>query len=96
MLSGILVSCLIVTQGFSGVRIGEAVSFNANSADEVIVNSNKVTVLIGETTKGNNAKPKTVTWQSHPVAKLALELAYDMMAANRALYQRRLMKRKTR
>ncbi|HCG9640689.1 hypothetical protein WOC12_21245 [Vibrio parahaemolyticus] len=88
VLSGILVSCLIVTQGFSGVRIGEAVSFNANSADEVIVNSNKVTVLIGETTKGNNAKPKTVTWQSHPVAKLALELAYDMMAANRALYQK--------
>ncbi|MEZ8259353.1 hypothetical protein [Vibrio sp. NH-UV-68] len=87
-LSDILVSCLIVTQGFSGVRIGEAVSFNANSADEVIVNSNKVTVLIGETTKGYNAKPKTVTWQSHPVAKVALELAYDMMAANRALYQK--------
>ncbi|ENM5762124.1 hypothetical protein ILY70_002492 [Vibrio mimicus] len=86
-LTDILVSCLIVTQGFSGVRIGEAVSFNANSADEIIVNSKKVTVLTGETTKGNNAKPKTATWQSHPVAKAALELAYDMMAANRALYQ---------
>lgn len=85
-LSDILVSCLIVTQGFSGVRIGEAASFNANSTDEVMVNSRKVTVLTGETTKGNNAKPKVVTWQSHPVAKLALELAYDMMAANRALY----------
>ncbi|HBC3449607.1 TPA: hypothetical protein NKX81_003591 [Vibrio parahaemolyticus] len=87
-LSDILISCLIVTQGFSGVRIGEASSFNANSADEVTVNSKKVTVLKGETTKGNNAKPKTVTWQSHPVAKVALELAYDMMAANRALYQK--------
>ncbi len=87
-LSDILVSCLIVTQGFSGVRIGEAVSFNANSADEVTVNSRKVTVLTGETTKGNNAKPKTVTWQSHPVAKVALELAYDMMAANREFYQK--------
>ncbi|QPM84953.1 hypothetical protein [Vibrio parahaemolyticus] len=87
-LSDILVSCLIVTQGFSGVRIGEAASFNANSADEVIVNSNKVTVLTGETTKGHNAKPKTVTWQSHPLAKVALELADDMMAANRALYQK--------
>ncbi len=63
-LSDILVSCLIVTQGFSGVRIGEAVSFNANSAVEVIVNSNKVTVLIGETTKGYYSTPKTVTWQS--------------------------------
>lgn len=89
-LSDILICCLIVTQGFSGVRIGEAVSFNGNSADEVIVNSNKVTVLTGETTKGNNAKPKTVTWQSHPVAKTALELAYDMMAANRAFYQKGL------
>lgn len=87
-LSDILVSCLIVTQGFSGVRIGEAASFNANSADEVIVNSNKVTVLTGETTKGHNAKPKTVTWQSHPLAKVALELADNMMAANRALYQK--------
>ena len=89
-LSDILVSCLIVTQGFSGVRIGEAASFNANSADEVTVNSKKVTVLKGETTKGHNAKPKTVTWQSHPVAKAALELAYDMMAANRAFYQKRV------
>ncbi|HBC3992231.1 TPA: hypothetical protein KD874_003755 [Vibrio parahaemolyticus] len=87
-LSDILVSCLIVTQGFSGVRIGEAVSFNANSADKVIVNNKEVTVLTGETTKGHNAKPKTVTWQSHPVAKVALELAYDMMAANRAFYQK--------
>ncbi|HFG2001522.1 TPA: hypothetical protein ACGF6Q_000882, partial [Vibrio cholerae] len=89
-LSDILSCCLIVTQGFSGVRIGEAVSFNGNSAAEVIVNSNKVIVLTGETTKGNNAKPKTVTWQSHPVAKTALELAYDMMAANRAFYQKGL------
>ncbi|ELU9467052.1 TPA: hypothetical protein I7281_12360 [Vibrio parahaemolyticus] len=87
-LTDILVSCIIVTQGFSGVRIGELVSFNTNSADEIIVNSKKIIVLTGETTKGNNAKPKTVTWQSHPVAKVALELAYDMMAANRALYQK--------
>ncbi|EJU9030742.1 hypothetical protein N5K68_001658 [Vibrio cholerae] len=87
-LSDILVSSLIVIQGFSGVRIGEAASLNANSADKVIVNNKEVTVLTGETTKGNNAKPKTVTWQSHPVAKVALELAYDMMAANRAFYQK--------
>ncbi|EJC7018015.1 hypothetical protein BBM20_17050 [Vibrio parahaemolyticus] len=87
-LSDILISCLIVTQGFSGVRIGEAASLNANSADKVIVNNKEVTVLTGETTKGKNAKPVTVTWQSHPVAKVALELAYDMMVANRAFYQK--------
>ncbi|HBK3326024.1 TPA: hypothetical protein KDX74_003603 [Vibrio parahaemolyticus] len=88
LLSDILVSCLIVTQGFSGVRIGEAVSFNSGSAKKVTVDSKKVTVLTGETTKRNNAKPETVTWQSHPAAKAALELAYDMMAANRSLYQK--------
>ncbi|ELB2258650.1 hypothetical protein [Vibrio parahaemolyticus] len=87
VLSDILASCLMVVQGFSGVRIGEAASLNANSADEVIVNSKRVTVLTGETTKGNNAKPKTVTWQSHPVAEVALELAYDMMAFARTFYQ---------
>lgn len=86
-LSEIMASCLIIVQGFSGVRIGEAVSFNANSAGEITVNGKKVTVLKGETTKGHNAKPKVVTWQSHPVAKVALELAYDMMAFARKYYQ---------
>lgn len=93
-LSEIMASCLIIVQGFSGVRIGEAVSFNANSAGEITVNGKKVTVLKGETTKGHNAKPKVVTWQSHPVAKVALELAYDMMAFARKYYQEGLMKKK--
>ncbi|MBO0210434.1 hypothetical protein [Vibrio sp. Vb0877] len=87
-LSDILMSCLIVTQGFSGVRLGESLSFNKNNVDEIPVSDKKVTVLTGETTKGHNAKPRVVTWQSHPVAKAALELAYDVMAANRTLYQK--------
>ncbi|MEZ8087346.1 hypothetical protein [Vibrio sp. 1S139] len=86
-LSEIMASCLIIVQGFSGVRLGEAMSFNANSAGEITVNGKKVTVLKGETTKGYNAKPKVVTWQSHPVAKVALELAYDMMAFARKYYK---------
>lgn len=89
-LSDILVSCLIVVQGFSGVRIGEAASFNKNSVGDAKVNGKKVTVLTGETTKGRNAKPTLVTWQSHPVAEVALELAYDMMESTRLLYQQKV------
>ncbi|MFW1289774.1 hypothetical protein ACEV8A_21310 [Vibrio parahaemolyticus] len=87
-LSDILVSCLIVVQGFSGVRIGEASSFNKSSAAKVTVNGKKVTVLTGETTKGHNAKPKVVTWQSHSVAEAALELAHQMLESSRVWYQK--------
>ncbi|EKG2461724.1 hypothetical protein [Vibrio parahaemolyticus] len=85
-LSDILTSCLIVVQSFSGVRIGEALSFNKNSVSQIEINGRDITVLRGETTKGNNAVPKVVTWQSHFVAELALELAYDMMASTRSFY----------
>jgi hypothetical protein len=89
-LADILTSCLIVVQGFSGVRIGEAVSFNKKSAEDKMVNGKPVIVLTGETTKGNDGKPKVVTWQSHSVAKTALELAYDMMESTRAFYHERV------
>ncbi|MCG6265293.1 hypothetical protein K6U64_19895 [Vibrio vulnificus] len=85
-LADILTSCLVIVQGFSGVRIGEAVSFNKDSIDRVTINGKKVTVLQGETTKGTNGKPKKVTWQSHFIAETALELAYDMMASTRDFY----------
>lgn len=82
----IMISCLVVIQGFSGVRIGEALSFNKNSVGHVMVNGKKVTTLTGETTKGNGSIPKVVSWQSHYIAQTALELAYDMMASTRELY----------
>lgn len=85
-LAGILASCLVVVQGFSGVRIGEAVSFNKDSADTVMVNGQPVTILTGETTKGHDGMPTIATWQSHSVAETALELAYDMMASTRKFY----------
>lgn len=86
-LSKILCACLIVVQAFSGVRIGEAVSFNKDSANDVLVNGKKVTVLTGETTKGHNAQPTIATWQSHFVVKEALHLAYDMLESTRELYR---------
>ncbi|WP_260678504.1 hypothetical protein [Vibrio fluvialis] len=85
-LSDILISCLVVVQGFSGVRVGEAVSLNKYNCGEVKVNDKPVTILTGETTKGNDGKPKIVTWQSHFIAETALELAYDMMASTREFY----------
>lgn len=85
-LADILTCCLIVVQGFSGVRVGEAVSFNKNSTKPKRVNGKPVIILTGATTKGNDGKPKVVTWQSHPVVKTALELAYDMMESVRTNY----------
>lgn len=86
-LGEILCCCLMVIQAFSGVRIGEAASFNKESVDDKLVNGKKVTVLTGETTKGHNAKPTIATWQSHFVAKEAIELAYDMMESTREFYR---------
>ncbi|HCG7279378.1 hypothetical protein [Vibrio parahaemolyticus] len=89
-LAEILTSCLMVVQGFSGVRIGEALSFNKKSVKRKTVNGKPIVLLEGQTTKGNNSKPKTVTWQSHPVAETAIELAYDMMESTRSLYRKRV------
>ncbi|MEZ9007122.1 hypothetical protein [Vibrio sp. 10N.247.311.59] len=92
-LAKILTSCLIVVQGFSGVRIGEALSFNKRSVKRKMVNGKPVVLLEGQTTKGNDSKPKTVTWQSHPVALTALELASDMMKSTRSLYHKKVDER---
>jgi hypothetical protein len=85
-LADILVSCLVVVQGFSGARIGEVVSFNKDSVDTAMVNGKPVTILTGETSKGHDGIPQMATWQSHSVAQTALELAYDMMQSTRELY----------
>ncbi|EJE8579502.1 hypothetical protein M5219_002386 [Vibrio vulnificus] len=82
----ILASCIAIVQGFSGVRIGEAMSFTKSSAKEIVVNGRAVTVLRGETSKAHDGIPKITTWQTHNVAKTALELAYDMMESTRVFY----------
>lgn len=86
-LTRIMVSCLVVVLAFSGARISEALSFNKESyEDKTGSNGNTIATLKGNTTKGNNGKPKLVTWQSHLVAKFALELAEDMTASTREQY----------
>lgn len=86
----ILVSCIIVVLAFSGARIGEVLSFNKDSVKPIIVNGKSIVVLQGETTKGNDGRPKTETWQSHPIVETALELAFDMMESIRAIYMEKV------
>jgi len=89
-LNKIMYHCMLATLAFSGVRIGEAVSFSKNSYTDKIANGNEIPVLRGETTKGNDGIPKAETWQTHPVVKDALELAYDMTENLRTMYKQRL------
>ncbi len=84
-------SCAMTIMAFSGVRVGELVSFNAESYDIKETDGGKeICVLVGKTSKGNNGIPKTATWQTHPIAKDALELAYDMMDSSRDYYKRKI------
>lgn len=81
-------SCLIVTLAFSGARIGEAVSFNQESYTSIKADSGRdIPVLQGETSKGNDGKPKKETWQTHPITKDALELAYELTGSLRGDYK---------
>jgi integrase len=89
-LSEILTNCVVVILAFSGARIGEALSFNKDSIKPITINGKRVILLQGETTKGNDGIPRVVTWQSHPIAQVALELAYDMMESTRTLYAARV------
>ncbi|MFT2092104.1 hypothetical protein [Paraglaciecola sp. 2405UD69-4] len=84
-------SCAMTIMAFSGVRVGELTSFNAKSYELKETEVGKeISVLVGKTTKGNNGIPKTATWQTHPIAKDALELAYDMMDSSRDYYKRKI------
>ena len=82
--------CMLVTLAFSGVRIGEALSLSKDSYEIRVANGNEVPVIKGETTKGNDGIPKNVTWQTHPIVKDALELAYDMTENLRTMYKQRI------
>jgi len=91
--SEIQVACMIVILAFSGGRISEASSFNKNSYITKSNNGNDIAVLVGETTKGNDGKPKQAVWQSHPVSQSALELAEDMLCSLREKYKSKIQSR---
>ncbi|MEZ9136127.1 site-specific integrase [Vibrio splendidus] len=89
-LGEIMTSCIIVVLAFSGARIGEVLSFNKSNYKKITINGKEIIVLQGETSKSHNGKPKTTTWQSHPIALKALELAYDMMQSTRKCYEQKI------
>lgn len=89
-LSNIMTSCALVTMAFSGVRVGELLSFSKSSYKHKVANGKDVPTLQGETSKGEDGIPRTVTWQTHPIAKDALELAFDITQPLRELYKDRI------
>ena len=78
-LSRILTNCAIITLAFSGVRASELLSFSSNSYKEKRNTSNiSIPIVEGETSKGNDGLPIVTTWQTHPIVKDALELAFEI------------------
>jgi hypothetical protein len=90
--SEIQTACMLVVLGFSGVRFGEALSFNKDSYDEIPYSDNvKISLLQGEITKLNEkGLPAREAWVTHPIAKLALELAYDSTEYAREVYRKKI------
>lgn len=90
-LSTLQTSCALVITAFSGARIGEVVSFERGAYTTVPSgDSQQIPVLKGETTKGEDGKPKQVTWQTHPIVKDALELADEMTESTREQYKAKI------
>lgn len=85
-------ACWLVLIGFSGIRTSEGLSMNASSYDDSrSYNGTIIPLIHGNITKNQpTGKPKPETWITHPVVKLALELAYDMSMFARAYYREKL------
>jgi integrase len=84
-------SCAMVALSFSGARVGEMLSFCEDSYGIIKTDGGKeISVLHGETSKGNDGKPKPDTWQTHPITKDALELAFDSTESLREYYKEKI------
>ena len=77
-------ACAVVVLAFSGVRIGEMTSFSKDSYEEK--GANRIPILKGEETK-REGRVIHETWQTHPIAKDALELAFDASQFKREQYE---------
>jgi len=86
-------ACLIVLLGFSGVRISECLSFNKFSYKEHVYGDITIPTLTGKITKTEEGGlPKKEAWVTHPVAKKAIELAYDLSQFARDHYMKKYNK----
>jgi len=86
-LGKLLRMCFICVGLFSAARKEELLSMNKDSYDDILATVPKVS---GFSTKGNKGEKIYTTWNTAPIAKLALELAFDATQAARKYYQKRL------
>ncbi|EIO4559493.1 hypothetical protein LQM11_000003 [Vibrio parahaemolyticus] len=86
-LGTLLRMCFICVGLFSAARKEELLSMNKDSYDDSLAAVPKVS---GFSTKGNNAEKIYTTWNTAPIAKLALELAFDATQAARKYWLERV------
>ncbi len=86
-LGTLLRMCFICVGLFSAARREELLSMNKESYDDSLAAVPKVS---GFTTKGNKGEKIYTTWNTAPIAKLALELAFDATQAARKYSLKRL------
>ncbi|MEZ8416577.1 hypothetical protein AB4455_03050 [Vibrio sp. 10N.261.46.E12] len=86
-LGAMLRMCFICVGLFSAARKEELLSMNKESYDDSLAAVPKVS---GFSTKGNKGEKIYTTWNTAPIAKLALELAYDATQAARKYSLERL------
>ncbi|KPM90519.1 hypothetical protein P3472_18500 [Vibrio parahaemolyticus] len=86
-LGKVLRMCFICVDLFSAARKEELLSMNKESYDDTLAAVPKVS---GFSTKGNKGEKIYTTWNTAPIAKLALELAYDATQAARKYSLERL------
>ncbi|MCR9489803.1 hypothetical protein [Vibrio alginolyticus] len=86
-LNTLLKMCFICVGLFSAARKEELLSMNKESYDNSLAAVPKVS---GFSTKGNKGERVYTTWNTAPIAKLALELAFDSMQAARKYWLERL------
>ncbi|MEZ8740805.1 hypothetical protein AB6E21_12295 [Photobacterium swingsii] len=86
-LGTLLRMCFICVGLFSAARREELLSMNKDSYDDSLAAVPKVS---GFSTKGNKGEKIYTTWNTAPIAKLALELAFDATQAARRYSLERL------
>lgn len=79
-LGRLLRMCFICVDLFSATRKEELLSMNKDSYDDSLAAVPKIS---GFSTKGNKGERVYTTWNTDPISKLALELAYDATQAAR-------------
>ncbi|MBO7912026.1 hypothetical protein J5X89_10330 [Vibrio sp. G41H] len=82
----LLKQCFICVALFSGARTQEILTMNKESYEV----KQGIPLVSGLTSKGNDGQPIYTVWNTHPIVKNALEVAYDASQSMRVYHQNRL------